>query len=68
MITLQDVFQAYFDCRKNKRKAQNAISFEIDYEARVLNLYDDIIKKRYKMSIARLILFVFLRQCIWKQR
>ena len=37
-IALQDVFQAYADCRRNKRRTANAMAFEVDYEARLVRL------------------------------
>jgi hypothetical protein len=50
MIILEDLFEAYYDCRKNKRKTINALEFELDYEAKLLKLYDDIISKKYKVG------------------
>ena len=35
-IGLDELFQAYYDCRKNKRKTFNALEFEADYENRLL--------------------------------
>lgn len=29
----EDLFKAYFDCRKNKRNSLSALNFEINYEA-----------------------------------
>lgn len=31
-VTLESLFQAYFDCRHNKRRTMNALAFEADYE------------------------------------
>ena len=42
MIKLEDLFQAYFDCRKNKRKTLNAIEFEVDYESNLIKLHKEI--------------------------
>ncbi len=56
MITLNDVFQAYYDCRKNKRNTHNALHFEMDYEARLIQLHKEIISKTYK--VGRSIAFV----------
>lgn len=41
-ITLEDVFQAYYDCRRNKARTANAIAFGLDYEARLIELFEDI--------------------------
>lgn len=31
-IEIEEIFEAYFECRKNKRYTANALAFEIDYE------------------------------------
>lgn len=49
MITLKDVFTAYYDCRKNKRKTTNQLQFELNYEANLLKLYEEIINQKYKI-------------------
>ena len=36
-IPLEDVFEAYFECRKKKRNTCNALAFESDYERGVWN-------------------------------
>ena len=46
-IGLDELFQAYYDCRKNKRKTFNALEFEADYENRLLELWRDINAHRY---------------------
>ncbi len=30
-ISLEDIFLAYFDCRKNKRNKLDALEFEVDF-------------------------------------
>jgi hypothetical protein len=47
---LIDLFQAYYDARKNKRSTINALSFEMDYEAKVFELYEEIKSGEYKIS------------------
>ena len=32
MVSLDNIFEAYFDCRKNKSGKESAIEFEVDYE------------------------------------
>lgn len=44
---LYDLFQAYFDARKNKRNTVNALAFEIDYERKLFELYSEIKERRY---------------------
>jgi len=47
---LLDLFRAYFDTRKNKRKTANALAFEADYENKLFKLYEEIINHRYKIG------------------
>ena len=35
---LKDLFVAYYDARKNKRNSKSVLSFEIDYERKLLEL------------------------------
>ena len=46
-ITL-DLFQAYFDARKNKRNTINALAFEKHFEANIFELCEEIINKQYQ--------------------
>lgn len=46
---LYELFQAYYDARKNKRNTINALSFEIDYERKLFELYEEIKKRRYEI-------------------
>lgn len=49
-IELQDVFRAYFDCRKNKRNKKDAMLFEINFEKEVIALWREINSKSYVVS------------------
>jgi len=40
--SLESLFQAYFDCRKNKRNTMNALRFETDYESNLIALRDEL--------------------------
>jgi hypothetical protein len=44
-----DLFQAYYDARRNKRNTINQLRFEIDYEHHLLVLYEELINKNYKI-------------------
>ncbi|MBC8184239.1 group II intron reverse transcriptase domain-containing protein [candidate division KSB1 bacterium] len=55
-IELDELFQAYFECRKNKRNTANAIAFEIDYENNLVQLCEEINSGTYK--IGRSIAFI----------
>ena len=39
-----NLFNAYYEARKNKRNTHNQLRFEIDYEQKLWELYDDIRK------------------------
>ena len=41
-IELADLFEAYADCRTNKRNTMNALSFELDYEQELITLWEEI--------------------------
>ena len=45
---LYDLFQAYYDARRNKRNTVNALAFEIDYERKLFTLYQEIISGQYE--------------------
>jgi len=45
-ITL-DLFQAYFDARKNKRNTINALAFEKHLESNLFDLANEIIERKY---------------------
>jgi RNA-directed DNA polymerase len=53
---LNDLFQAYYDARKNKRSTINALAFEIDYESKLFELCEEI--KSGKYEIGRSVCFV----------
>lgn len=45
---LTDLFQAYFDARKNKRNTANAIAFEKNLETNLFELHEEIINYNYE--------------------
>lgn len=49
-IRLEDLFEAYYDCRRNKRKTANALRFEFDYEHNLIELCNEINEGRYVIS------------------
>ena len=55
-IELEELFTAYFECRKNKRNTTNALAFEIDYENSLVQLCEEINSGTYQ--IGRSIAFV----------
>lgn len=44
------LFQAYYDARKNKRGSINQLKFEINYEAWLIQLYQDILTRNYRIK------------------
>jgi RNA-directed DNA polymerase len=55
-LTFEEVVQAYFDCRKRKRKTYKALEFEFLLEKNLVVLYEDLMTGRYQ--IGRSIAFV----------
>ena len=45
---LTDLFQAYFDARKNKRNTINALGFEKHFEVNIFKLYEEILSGFYE--------------------
>lgn len=49
-ITIEEVFVAYYECRKHKRNTQSALEFELDYQSNLIQLWKDINTKKYKIG------------------
>ena len=49
-IKLEDLFQAYFDCRVHKRNTGSALKFEADYESQLVRLWEEINNGTYKIG------------------
>ncbi len=47
---LYDLFQAYYDTRQHKRNTTSAVAFEMNYETRIFDLYNDLINGTYVIS------------------
>jgi len=47
---LLDLFQAYYDARKHKRNTRSAVAFEMNYETKLFQLYDELITWTYTIS------------------
>jgi RNA-directed DNA polymerase len=43
------LFRAYFDARKNKRNTINQLRFEINYEANIVELYEELLGRNYRL-------------------
>lgn len=44
---LLDLFEAYYDARRNKRNTHSQLKFELDVEHNLIELYDEIRERRY---------------------
>lgn len=55
-LSLAEVIEAYFDCRRLKRNTANALAFELDYEKECIELWQELNERRYEPQ--RSIVFV----------
>lgn len=55
----EELVQAYYDCRRNKRNTASARRYELSMEASLLDLYDDLMSGNYRPG--RSICFVVTR-------
>lgn len=58
-VSLEEVIEAYFDCRRHKRNTANQLRFEMDYERHCIDLWHELNEHRYEPS--RSIAFVVER-------
>lgn len=65
-FSVEDLFDAYFDCRKCKRNTLNQLAFEADLESNLMQLYYDLKDGSYEIgaSIAFVIEYPKIRE-IW---
>jgi hypothetical protein len=65
-LTIEAVFDAYFDCRQAKRNSINQLRFEADAETNLVQLYDDLCDGSYQIgrSIAFIITHPKIRE-VW---
>ena len=66
MLTIDAVFDAYFDCRKAKRNTISQLRFEANLEKNLVSLYDDLCQGSYKIgrSVAFIITHPKIRE-VW---
>ena len=50
IIPLEDLFKAYYSCRKNKRNTINALAFELNLEEELIQLKEELESGRYAIS------------------
>lgn len=65
-VTIEDVFDAYFDCRRTKRNSINQLRFEENLESNLVTLYRDLKSGDYKIgrSIAFVVTYPKIRE-VW---
>lgn len=49
-ISVEQIFDAYYSCRRNKRNSYQAIEFETDLESNLIGLMDDINSGTYEIE------------------
>lgn len=47
-MSLEEVIEAYYDCRRRKRNTVNALEFEMDYEHHCIDLWKELNEHRYE--------------------
>jgi len=47
---IEDIFQAYYDARQNKRNSSTSLLFELEYEKNLVKLFWEISERRYNTS------------------
>lgn len=50
MIDFDILLEAYFDCRRHKRKTVGATEFEMNYMSNLVQLLDEVNSRQYKIS------------------
>ena len=63
-VTIEDVFCAYYDCRKSKRRTLSALRFELNYEIECYKLWKELNDGTYEIgsSIAFCVTYPKLRE------
>lgn len=47
-VTIEDVFDAYYDCRRHKRSKRSAVEYELNYEMENYRLWQELNAMTYK--------------------
>ena len=47
-ISIEEVFNAYYECRKTKRYAKSALEFEVNYEENLILLYNELKERTWQ--------------------
>lgn len=49
-VTIDDMYEAYYNCRKNKRRKVSSLEFEMHYETELRRLYEELNSMTYEIS------------------
>lgn len=49
-LSLEEVFEAYFECRQRKRRTLSSLRFENDYEHNLIVLWEEIKSRTYQIT------------------
>src|SRR5574344_2074633 len=49
-MEIEEIFRAYFDCRRNKRTKVTSLIFELNMEKNLLKLYEEYNKNEYEIG------------------
>ena len=47
MVILEDMMEAYYDCRRHKRRTRSAVEFEMNYESELIRLTEEVNNRTY---------------------
>lgn len=47
MFPIEELFKAYYDARRNKRKTTSQLRFELNLEDNIVGLYRELCSRRY---------------------
>ena len=50
MFKLEDIYLAYYDCRKNKRATASCIEFEVNFDSNCTRLHEELNSRTYQIS------------------
>lgn len=50
MFKLEDIYEAYYDCRRHKRATASCIEFEIDFDTHCIELWRELNDRTYRVS------------------
>ena len=52
-VSLEEVFSAYYDCRRHKRNTHRAVRFEVFYEDELVMLHEELNARTYTIAPSR---------------